>query len=102
MPHPGGVLLLAPLVVVGPLLLLVEAVVTLARLGPAGWVAGAALVLAVLWTSRWTWRRTRRWWAGTRVESRAPSSPRPVPPVRPGTAPARVVRSGSADVGRRS
>lgn len=77
-----SVLLLAPLVLVGPLLLLAEAVLTLGRYGPPGWLAAAALVLAVLWASGWVWQRTRRWWATTRAPTRTGPAPRGPGPHR--------------------
>jgi hypothetical protein len=66
------VLLLAPLVLVGPLLLLAEVELALLRLGPPGWVAAVALLLGVGWACRQGWRRTRRWWATTKAPVKAP------------------------------
>lgn len=66
-------LLLAPLVLVGPLLLLAEAVLTLLALGPLGWPLAVALVLAVLWSCRRVWRRARTWWASTKAPVRGRS-----------------------------
>lgn len=83
MPHPVPVVMLAPLVLVGPLLLLAEAVLALLRLGPLGWPLAAALLYAVWWSSRWAWNRSRTWWAGTKAPGRtasAPVRPRPAPP----------------------
>ena len=77
----ASVLLLAPLVLAGPLLLLAEAVVTLSRRGPLGWLLAAILVLAVLWSTRWLCRRTRAWWATTRAPVR-PMRSRPEAPRR--------------------
>lgn len=76
--------LLAPLVLVGPLLLLAEAVLALLRLGPWGWPLAAALVVAVLWTVRQGWRRVCSWWATTKAPVRTDptrSAERPVSPL---------------------
>jgi hypothetical protein len=64
------VVLLAPLVLVAPLLLLTQAVLALVSRGPLGWPLAAGLVVAVLWSSRWSWRRARAWWATTRAPVR--------------------------------
>ena len=76
-------LLLAPLVLAGPLLLLAEAVVVLSRYGPLGWLAALALVVAVVAASRWAVRTTLRWWATTAA---------PPAPVSGGTGPAAAER----------
>ncbi len=77
-------LLLAPLVLVAPLLLLAEAVVTLLRLGPVGWPLAAGLLWSVCWSSRWSCRRTWAWWATTKAPVRpmrhlTPAHPRRLP-----------------------
>lgn len=80
MPHPGLVLLFAPLVLAAPLLLLAEAVVTLLRLGPLGWPLAAGLLWTVWAATRWSWRRTCAWWATTKAPVR-PMRPAPVRPT---------------------
>ena len=64
-------MLLAPLVLVGPALVLLETLLALAGHGPLGWLAGAALVTAVVGSLLWVVRRTRRWWASTKAPVRS-------------------------------
>ena len=70
---------MVPLVLIGPGLVLLEAVVGLAARGPLGWLAAAALLVAVWKASAWTVRRTLRWWASTKAPDRTPEAPRPRP-----------------------
>ncbi len=58
---------LAPLVLIGPLLLLVDTVWRLLQRGPLGWVAAVALVWGVWEVSRRSVRAARRWWASTKA-----------------------------------
>ena len=83
MPHAARVVLLAPFVLAGPLLLLADAVLRLLRLGPVGWPLAAGLLVSVGWLSRCTWRRSLAWWATTKAPVRtvpSPARPRPVSP----------------------
>lgn len=53
------------LVLVGPALMLLTAVVALAERGPLGWLAGAGLVVGVVVVLRLTGRVVRSWWRST-------------------------------------
>jgi hypothetical protein len=59
-----------PLVLLGPVLLLVTAVLALCAHGPLGWLAAAGLVVLVAWVSRWTARAAWAWWVSTKAPSR--------------------------------
>jgi len=61
------VTLFLPLVLLGPVMMLVVAVLSLAEHGPLGVVAAVALVVAVVAGTRLLLRAGRRWWAGTRA-----------------------------------
>lgn len=76
-----------PLLLLGPVMMLIVALQTLASYGPPGWVAAAAFLAAVVLGTRWTVRAVCRWWASTKAPVRepAPARARPVPPPRPGT-----------------
>ena len=76
-----------PLLLIGPVMMLIVAMQLLASHGPLGWVAAAGLLVAVVQGTRWLLRTAVRWWAGTKAPVRPPSPPRarPVPPPRPGT-----------------
>lgn len=56
-----------PLIVLALLMLPAAAVLELWSYGPLGWLAAVALVGALAWSCRWTWRTTRRWWAMTKA-----------------------------------
>lgn len=56
-----------PLVLLGPVMLLLSAVLSLASHGPGGWLAAAALLVAVGWTSRWLARALWAWWLTTKA-----------------------------------
>ena len=58
---------LAPLVLIGPLLLLADAVWRLLHAGPLGWVGAVALLYGVWWTTTRSVRAVRRWWASTKA-----------------------------------
>ena len=66
--------MMLPFVLVGPLLMLATAIVSLFAHGPLGWLASLVLVLAVLLGTRWAVRAARRWWVGTKAPVR-PSVP---------------------------
>ena len=70
MPHPGGVTLFLPFVLLGPVLLLLTAVLALGRHGPLGWVAAAALLVTVAWASRRLARAAWAWWVSTKAPPR--------------------------------
>ena len=59
-----------PLVLLGPVLLLLSAVLALAAHGPLGWLAAAALLAATAWTSRWLARLAWAWWVSTKAPPR--------------------------------
>ena len=59
-----------PFVLLGPVLLLLSAVLALAAHGPLGWLAAAALVVAAAWASRWLARVTWAWWVSTKAPRR--------------------------------
>ncbi len=61
-----------PLVLVGPAVILLDAVLRLAAHGPLGWVAAAGLLAAVFWTARALVRAARTWWASTKAPERVP------------------------------
>lgn len=65
----------ALLVLLGPLLLLATTVVSLWSYGPLGWVASVLLVSGIAWATRWTGRRTLRWWRSTKAPVRTSVSP---------------------------
>lgn len=65
--HACEVTLLLPFVLVGPVMMLVVAVLALAAHGPLGWLAAGALLLAVAWTCREVVRRTCSLWATTKA-----------------------------------
>ena len=65
----------AVLALLGPLLLLATTVVGLWSYGPLGWVASVLLVAAVAYATRWTARRTLRWWRSTKAPVRTQVSP---------------------------
>lgn len=79
--------LFLPLLLIGPVMMLIVAMQSLASHGPLGWVAAALLLVAVVVGTRLLLRATRRWWASTKAPVRPPAPPRvrPVPPPRPGT-----------------
>ena len=58
---------LAPLVLIGPLLLLADTVWRLLHRGPLGWVGAVALLWIVWEASTRSVRATRRWWASTKA-----------------------------------
>ncbi len=60
-------IVLVPLALLGPVLIVLVWVVALARHGPLGWLAAAALLVCVGWGSRWLVRRGWRWWLGTKA-----------------------------------
>lgn len=60
-----GPLLLLPALLVLPVLLLASAVVALARLGPAGVLAGVLLVAAVVGSTALGVRAGLAWWRST-------------------------------------
>ena len=76
------------LALLGPLLLLAQAVVALWSHGPLGWLAAVLLVVTVILTCRWAWRVTWRWWGTTKapvrptttVRDRRASGPEQTPP----------------------
>ena len=59
-----------PFVLLGPLLLLLSAVLALGRHGPLGWLAAVVLVVAVGWGSRWVARVAWSWWVSTKAPRR--------------------------------
>lgn len=61
------VLLVVPALLAGPLLLLAAAVVGLSAYGPLGWLASAALLVAVWRMTSWCVRRVRAWWRTTKA-----------------------------------
>ena len=63
----GVVLLVVPALLAGPLLLLAAAVVGLSAHGPLGWLASAALLVAVWRATAWCVRRVRAWWRTTKA-----------------------------------
>lgn len=65
------VTLLLPLVLLGPVMLLLSAVLALGRHGPLGWVAAAALVAAVVWAGRRLARLAWAWWVSTKAPRRS-------------------------------
>jgi hypothetical protein len=77
------VTLFAPLVLIGPLMLLASAVVWLWAHGPLGWVAAVLLVAGVAGACRWLVRVTMRWWRSTK----APEQPQVRPSDLRGRAP---------------
>ena len=64
------ILVVVPALLAGPLLLLVAAVVGLSAHGPLGWLASAALLVAVWVSTAWCVRRARAWWRGTKAPDR--------------------------------
>lgn len=62
--------LLLPFVLLGPVMLLLSAVLALAAHGPLGWVAAAVLLVAVGWTSRLLARLAWAWWVSTKAPPR--------------------------------
>ena len=62
--------LFLPFVLLGPVLLLLTAVLALGRHGTLGWLAAAALVTAVAWASRWLARVAWAWWVSTKAPRR--------------------------------
>ena len=81
--------LFLPLLLLAPVMMLIVAMQSLASHGPLGWVAAAAFLTAVVWTTRWVLRTASRWWASTKAPERPPTPARgrPVPPARPGSTP---------------
>jgi hypothetical protein len=69
------VLLFAPLVLIGPVMLLAVTVVGLWSYGPLGWGASVLLVAAVAGGIRWTTRLTVRWWRSTKAPVRTQLTP---------------------------
>lgn len=59
--------LLLPLVLIGPVMMLLAAVLSLASHGPLGWVAAGVFLWAVWRTCRWLFRVGRVWWASTKA-----------------------------------
>lgn len=68
--------LLAPLVLAGPVLLLLSALVALWAHGPLGWLAAGALLATVVLVSRSLCRRSLRWWRSTKAPERTTPSRR--------------------------
>ncbi|HEU0102921.1 MAG TPA: hypothetical protein VFR07_11440 [Mycobacteriales bacterium] len=62
--------LMLPFVLLGPLLMLLSAVLALAAHGPLGWLAAALLVVGVAWATRWLARITWAWWVSTKAPRR--------------------------------
>ena len=56
-----------PFVLLGPVLLLLSAVLALGRHGPLGWLAAAVLVVVVAVASRWLARVAWAWWVSTKA-----------------------------------
>jgi len=56
-----------PLVLLGPVLMLLTAVLSLASHGPLGWLAAGGLLVAVALTGRWLVRTAWAWWASTKA-----------------------------------
>ena len=73
--------LFLPLLLLGPVMMLIVAVQSLAAHGPLGWVAAAALLVGVYAGTRWSLRAVARWWASTKAPERppTPTKGRPVP-----------------------
>jgi hypothetical protein len=65
---------MGPVLLLLPVLLLADAVLTLGEHGPLGWSAGAGLVVASLQGSRLAGRRALRWWRSTKAPERPRSS----------------------------
>lgn len=63
--------LLAPLVLLGPVMLLLSAVLALGRRGPVGVVAAGVLLLVVAAGVRWAVRAGWTWWGRTKAAERA-------------------------------
>ncbi len=63
-------LVFLPLVLLGPVMMLIVAVLALASHGPVGWLAAVALVVFVVLASRWLVRVTCAWWASTKAPER--------------------------------
>lgn len=59
-----------PFVLLGPVLLLLTAVLALASHGPLGWLAAVLLVVAVGWAGRRLARLTWAWWVSTKAPRR--------------------------------
>ncbi len=60
-------IVLVPLVLLGPVLLLLVWMIALAQHGPLGWLAAAALLAAAGSGSRWLVRQGWRWWLSTKA-----------------------------------
>ena len=61
-----------PLVLVGPAVMLLDAVPRLAAHGPLGWLAAGALLAGLFLTGRALVRVARTWWASTKAPERVP------------------------------
>ena len=70
MPHPRQVFLFLPLLLLGPVALVLAAVLELSSHGPFGIAAAIALVLVSAVAARAGFRWSRRWWAGTKAPAR--------------------------------
>lgn len=62
--------LFLPLVLLGPAMLLLTAVLALASHGPLGWLAALGLVVGVALVSRWLGRLAWAWWVSTKAPPR--------------------------------
>ncbi len=62
--------LFLPLVLLGPVLLLLTAVLSLASHGPVGWLAAVTLLVVVAATTRWAARAAWGWWVSTKAPPR--------------------------------
>jgi hypothetical protein len=61
------VTLFLPLVLIGPVMLLAVALLTVGAYGPLGWAADVVLLLALGWTAKRLWRVTAAWWRSTKA-----------------------------------
>lgn len=73
--------LFLPLLLIGPVMMLIVAMQSLASHGPLGWVAAAGLLVAVVTGTRRLLRMAAAWWASTKAPERppTPARARPVP-----------------------
>jgi hypothetical protein len=59
-----------PLMMIGPVMLLLQGMVVLAGHGPLGWVAAAGLLAGTVLGTRWLVRAGCAWWASTKAPER--------------------------------
>lgn len=62
--------LFLPLVLLGPVMLLLSAMLSLSRHGPLGWLSAAGLLVGVCWACARLFRAGRTWWASTKAPPR--------------------------------